>query len=360
MDPTMEEKDKSDKKLIELLPYLVVLCALGGVLNIVLLDKSESVGAALVAFCESYVVGFFLLGVYAFIYRREISVIRNKIPLIFFAIGPVIAAMVAYCIGLNIIPDIFSSEIFDHTDNAIRDVLSIAAKLYLIMLLTVMVVFGVVSVVSSCFRQYSAQIFRYISRLKNDGTDDRKGRFTLGFYEIPDIIEIKSVEMEPSDNEDFSMDEFISMSLSVFALCIVICSYLFLNPVFMREMTFYEVLMIGILISFFVPVLVIPWYITKETGAKIKSDSRDLYLWKGMRKRLYQSFFGFTMVLLLMILSLYLGTDFMRITYTYVGYVAFLAFMSMFYAYVFFNHFNNHLRNDIVRKFRKSDGTGKE
>ena len=359
MDPSLEEKDKSDKRLIDALPYLVTLCAIGGALNIILLDKSESVGSALVAFCEAYVLGFFFLGVYAFIYRESGS-IRNKIPVIFFAIGPVLAAIVSYWIGLYVVPDIFSSEIFDYTDNAVQDVLTTAAKLYLIMLLTVMVVFGVVSVVSSCFRQYSAQVFNFISRLKNDGTDTGRGRFALKFYEIPDIITIKSVEMEPTENENFSMEEFISMSISVFALCIVICSYLFLNPVFMREMTFYEVLMIGILISFFVPVLVVPWYITKETGAKIKNDSRDLYLWKGMKKRLYQSFFGFTMVLLLMILSLYLGTDLMRITYTYIGYVAFLAFMSMFYAYVFFNNFNNHLKKDIVRKFRQSNRTGKE
>jgi len=343
--------DRNDKRLIRILPYLVMICAVGGVINI-LLSSADSVGGAAVAFCEVFVLGFFFLGLFEFTHKDTPSV-KSRFPIFFFAIGPFLVAMIIYALGIAVIPDVFESELFQRTDSVLEDVAVMAARLYAVMILAVLVVFGVVSVVASYFRQYSANIYHFISRLKNDGTDGRKGNFALKFYDIPNVIDITGVEMEPVENERFSMGEFVSMALSIFLLGLVICSNFFLNPVLMQEMSFYEVLMIGVLISFFIPVLVVPWYITKETGAKVKSNSRDFYLWRGMKKRLYQSFFGLTMVLLLVILTFYLGSDILRLTYTYIGYIAFLAFMSVFYAYVFFNSFSINLRKDIVKKFEE-------
>jgi len=341
--------DKNDKRLIKILPYLVMICAIAGVINI-LWSGADSIGSAAVAFCEAFVLGFFFLGLFEFTHKDHPSV-KSKFPIFFFAIGPFLVTLIVYALGIAVMPDIFESDLFQRTDNVLEDILIISAGLYLVMILAIMVVFGVVSVVASYFRQYSAKIYHFISKLNNDGTDERKGNFALKFYDIPNVIDIKGVEMEPVDNERFSMGEFVSMALSIFLLGLVICSNFFLNPVLMQEMSFYEVLMIGVLISFFIPVLVVPWYITKETGAKVKSNSRDYYLWKGMKKRLFQSFFGLTMVLLLVLLTFYLDSDFLRLTYTYIGYIAFLAFISVFYAYVFFNTFSINLRKDIVKKF---------
>jgi len=351
MDEDRSNVDKNDKRLIRILPYLVMICAVAGIINI-LWSGADTVGGVAVAFCEAFVLGFFFLGLFEFTHKGHPSV-KSRFPIFFFAIGPLVVALMIYALGIMVIPDIFESDLFQRTDDKINDILVMAARLYAVMILAIMVVFGVVSVVASYFRQYSANIYHFISRLKNDGTDGRKGNFALKFYDIPNVIDIKDVEMEPVENDRFSMGEFISMALSIFLLGLVICSNFFLNPVLMREMSFYEVLMIGVLISFFIPVLVVPWYITKETGAKVKSNSRDFYLWRGMRKRLYQSFFGLTMVLLLVILTFYLGSDVSRLLYTYIGYIAFLAFMSVFYAYVFFNSFSVNLRKDIVKKFEE-------
>jgi len=341
--------DNNDKRLIKVLPYLVTICVAAGIINVVW-SGADTFGGVMVAFCELFVVGFFFLGAFQFVHKENPAV-RSKFPIFFFAIGPFVVSLMVYALGLTVIPDIFESNLFDRTNDKLHDIADMMVKLYAVMLLTIMVVFGVISVVASYFRQYSARIFHFIGSLKNDGTDGKRGNFALKFYNIPDVIDISGVEMEPVDNERFSMGEFISMALSIFLLGLVICSNFFLNPVLMNEMSFYEVLMIGIIISFFIPVLVVPWYITKEAGAKVKSSSRDYYLWKGMKKRLYQSFFGLTMVLLLVLLTLYLGSDIIRLTYTYIGYIAFLGFMSVFYSYVFFNSFSINLRKDIIKKF---------
>lgn len=353
-DQRYEEETKNDRIIIKMLPYLVVICFMAGILNIVFRMSDKTVGSVLVRFCEAFVVGFMLLGLYSY-FKAGKPIVKNKIPLFLFAIGPVAVAAVSFILGELAMPDIFESELFQRSDDLGKDILVSAGKIYLVMFMAISVVYGVESVVSSYFRQYVSRVYRYIEKLKNDGTDGRKGNFTLKLYDVPEIIDIQSVEMDPIEREKrFPMEDFISMSFSIFALGLIICSYIFLNPVFMQTMTIYETMMIGILISFFIPVLIMPWYITRETGTKVKSQARDLYLWKGMKKRMYQSFFAFTMVLFLILITLYLGSDMMRITYTYIGYAAFLMFMSIIYSFTFFNRYNTELKDGIIRKFEES------
>lgn len=352
-DIRMQREAISDGRIVKILPYLVVACLLAGVLNVVYDAPYDSIGSVFVGFSEAFVVGFVLLGIYAFFFAGERRV-DKKVPIFLYAVGPIAVAMTSYILGLTIIPEAFDSTLFTNTGDPFNDVLLISLKLYLIMFVVLFAGYGVLSVVSSYFRQYIGRVYKYIGRLKNDGTDDRKGKAVLKLYGVPDIIDIHDVEMEPIHREnDFPMSDFISMALSIFALGVVICSYIFLNPVFIGIMTIYETIMIGILISFFIPVLIVPWFITKETGTKIKSQARDLYLWKGMKNRLYQSFFTITVILLLVILSLYMGSDFNRIIYTYVGYIAFMAFMSIIYSFTYFNRYNIELKEGILKRFNE-------
>lgn len=347
--------EAKDAIVIKVLPYLVVACLLTGVINVIFRGTEGTLGMILVRLCEPFVVGFMLLGVYAVI-KRAAPVTTSKIPILCMIVGPVVVAACAFMIGEYLIPGIFGSALFERTDNIIVDILLCSGKLYLILIMVMLVVHGVEAVVSSHFKTYISRVYRYMETLKNDGTDGRKGELTLKMYDVPEIIDIERVEMEPIERKGFPLDDCISMAVSIFALGLIICSYIFLNPVFMQNMTIYETMMIGIIISFFIPVLIMPWYITKETGTKIKSQApRDLYLWKGLRKRMYQSFFAFTMILFLIILTLYLVKDLSRVTYTYLGYVTFLMFTSIIYAYMFFNYYNVELKEGIIKRFEESD-----
>lgn len=352
MEGRLTEETRRDLRIIRVLPYLVLSCISAGLLNIAFRVQDKTFGSVLLGMCEPFVGGFMLLGVYSLVHAAK-GTVRSPVPSIIFAVGPIIVAAFSFFLGLTVIPDVFGSDLFRRTDDLFADILLCSGKLYVIMVLSIFVVYGVVSVVSSYFRQYIHRVYRFVGRLRNDGTDERRGRFTLRLFDVPEIIDIRGVELEHADRgRAFPMEDFVSMTVSIFTLGLTVCSYIFLNPMFMKEMTIYETMMIGIIISFFVPVLVMPWYIIRETGAKVKSQARDLYLWKGMRKRLYQSFSAFMLILFLILLTLYLGADVLRVTYTYIGYTAFMVFLSMTYSYVFFNNYNIGVKETILRKFR--------
>ena len=343
----------SDRLIIRIFPYLIIACLIAGVV-LVSLVYSNTVGEIIMGFCIAFVFGFFFLGILA-VYQRGRSVVRSRVPLIFFGLGPLIVAVVGYYIGIYLAHmDTFESLIFRNTGNTFNDIVFISAQIYAIAAGSIVAAYGVISVVSSYFRQYIARVYKYIGRLKNDGTDSKKGNFTLRFFDVPAVIDIERVELEPIERTlPFPKDAFISMTISIFLLDMIICSYFFLNPILMAEISIYEMMTIGMLISFFIPVLIMPWYITKENGAKVIGASRPYYLWKGLKKRMYQSFFTFALIFLLLLLTLYLGNDIIRITYTYIGYVAFSAALSVIFSYVFFSNYNEYIKKGIVKKFEE-------
>jgi len=349
----VSKDDLNDRTIIRIFPFLVVACILGGVVLSASV-YSSTIGEILIGFCIAFVFGFFFLGILAMFLKRK-GVVRSRAPLVFFGIGPLIVALTGYLIGIYLSGmDTFESLIFRNTGDVAMDLLWISAQIYVIMAGSVVAAYGVICVVSSYFRQYIASVYKYMERLKNDGTDDRGGRMTLRVFDVPDVIDIDRVELEPIyRNPPFPRDAFISMAVSIFLLDLVICSYFFLNPILLDEMNIYETIIVGMLISFFIPVLIMPWYITKENGAKIIGPARPFYLWKGLKKRMYQSFFAFVMIFVLVLLMLHFGNDLLRITYTYIGYVAFAAALAVIYSYIFFNNYNEHIKEGIIKKFNE-------
>lgn len=349
----ISEEDSADRTIIKIFPFFIVACLVCGVI-LSLFVYSHTIGSAMEGFCIAFVFGFFFLGILA-VFLREKGVVRSRIPLLFFGIGPLIVAFVGYHIGIYLSgTDTFDSLIFRNTGDAANDLLDISVQIYAITAGSIIAAYGVICVVSSYFRQYIARVYKYLGRLKNDGTDDGGGRFTLRVFDVPEVIFIDRVELEPIYRaRPFPKDAFISMAVSIFLLDIMICSYFFLNPIMMDEMTIYETMIIGMLISFFIPVLIMPWYITKENGARIIGPARPFYLWKGLKKRMYQSFFAFVMIFVLILIMLHSGNDVIRVTYTYIGYIAFAAALSVIYSYVFFNNYNEHIKEGIIKKFNE-------
>jgi hypothetical protein len=137
-------------------------------------------------------------------------------------------------------------------------------------------------------------------------------------------------------------------------LGLAVSSYIFLNPIFEMTMTLEEAIIVTSLITFFIPVLVVPWLITRDIGAKVKSQARDYYLWKGMKSRLYAGAFAFMMFFSLFAISMYFGYDIVRATYTYVGYVAITVYLSLIYAFIYTNYYHKGFREGIIKNFNEA------
>lgn len=353
---TISKQDRMDYFIIKHFPKFFAL----DIVIIILLavfTNSTTLTQFVYAICLGFVVGFCILGAICF-FLMDRGVTNYKVNALVFITAPLIIGYMLFIAGEGFYPNIFLIKFFDIFGGGVT-LTSIIVATYSLFIAIYLVSIGIISVIAGYFRSYLYRIFRYIESSKE--MDSKKKRFTYEFFRIPDIIDVEGVDLEPQmDDEKFNRELFFNVFMSLFALGLVICSYIFLNPFFLTEMPLDEMLVIAVMLSFFLSTLVIPWSIMKSVGAYVKSQARPYYLWKGMKSRLYQGFFAITFIMMILMLSAYLGMDFSRIIVTYIGYVLFMGLISALTSYIYVNHFYTGFKNGIVtsyyeRKYRSND-----
>ena len=345
--------DKLDKLIVKVFPPFIVACAILIVILVLYLGNYTFPGVVF-GICLGFTIGFVVLGIVCVVLSdRGVITWKYFIPAL--VLIPVLVAFVLYLAGPDIGFNEFIMKYFDMFDDVFgRDMafLSLLIGVYSITLMALFVAHGVVSVVVGYFRSYLYKILRALEA----PSEKRKNHIPEWLFQIPNIIDVKSVELEPNtDDEKFNVELFLNTFFSLFILGIVICSYIFINPLFLRILPFSEMLLIGMLLSLFMSPLVIPWSIVKSIGAKITSDApRDFYLWKGMRGRLYQGFFTITFFMMLLTMSVYFGMDLSRVAATYLGYIAFMGTLSLVTSFVYVNSYYKGFKNGIIKSYLQS------
>jgi len=343
---------KRDRNIIKAVPCISLISALSGIILVLIISASGSqeLGLIMTVLFSPFVVGYAALGVYSFIYREK-GLLKRRITAFILLVIPFIASLLLVAITSYAVPDIVDSLI-RHMPSRISKTAAIFLSVYALTAIMMFTSHGVISTVVAYFRVYTARIYLSMENLKNDGTDSRRNKISRWVYDIPNIIDVDRVELDPvPDDEEFPLKLFSSLAFSIFALGLSISSYVFLNPIFQSTFTLEEAVLITIILTFFVPVLVIPWFITRDTGAKIKSRARDYYLWNGMKKRLYQGLFTVVIFLSFFMISMYIGFDLVRTLYTYAGYIILTAFLSMLYAFIYANYYYRGFKKGIVDSF---------
>ena len=133
---------------------------------------------------------------------------------------------------------------------------------------------------------------------------------------------------------------------------VVICSFIFLSPYFVSEMPIEVMLMTSVLLSLFISALIVPWHIVRCIGVKAKSDApRDVYLWKGMRRRLTTSAVVLMFFFLLFLMLAYLKMDLTKVLIIYVSYLIFISVISTLYSFMYVNNFYHRFKKGMIDSF---------
>jgi len=345
--------DKLDKLIVKVFPPFIFASAILVLVLVIYLGNYTFPGVVF-GICLGFTIGFTVLGVACVVLSdKGVIIWKYFIPALIFI--PLLVAYILYLAGPDIGFNAFIMKYFDIFDDLFgrnMDFLSLLIGVYSITLMAFFVAHGVVSVIVGYFRSYLYRVLRALEA----PPEKRKNHIPEWLFQIPSIIDVKSVELEPDiDDERFNVELFLNTFFSLFILGIVICSYIFINPLFLRLLPFSEMLLIGMLLSLFISPLVIPWSIVKSIGAKVTSDApRDFYLWKGMRGRLYQGFFTITFFMMLLTMSVYFGMDISRVAATYLGYIAFMGMMSLVTSFVYVNTYYKGFKNGIIKSYLRS------
>ncbi len=342
-----------DQRLTGIFPYFIGICLAIWICGYVYIGDF-TFSKLIETLCLVFVVCFAILGVPCLLVMDR-GVFSNW----------VILALVVAMTGLMWVSGIFLGKIY-YTET-IQDIMSSQWVLdnYWQFILefggTLCIMFftsiGVLSIISAYMRLYIAKVFLLMQRRAGTG---RRGKAEF-FFMVPDIIDIKEVVLEPEkDPHMFHFSTASSVSAYLFMLGLLVSSYLFMNPLLISELGWKTMLTVTLMLSMFLPALVLPWQIVRSVGAKVRSNApRDYYLWTGARKRLFSTFATLGVFMMMFVLSVYLGNSITGIAMSYISFLVPLFATSVMYGAFYANNFDTSVVETICQKFDEGKEAGK-
>ncbi|MBE6520717.1 MAG: hypothetical protein E7Z68_06345 [Thermoplasmata archaeon] len=342
VNPRSEERDR---KIVKAFPWFLAACIALSVIATVL-RNDYNLWSILDTICIAFVTQFALLGIWTV----------NKLdsgPFPFWLLGAfmMFSAMVMwfYVTGAGAMILLKgASSLNPFLPGDVDD-----ATLFIDLLMTTFVflfsTIGVLATTSAMIRKY---LPRAILSIEEEALDGRRGA-AANFFMVPDVLDVERVEMDPKpDGHVFDLDSMVQLSIYVFLLGIMICSTLFLNPIVLDLVPKYNVVRIMMLLSVFLPALVIPWQAMKSTGARVISSApRAYYLWTGAKKRLFTGYAMLGVFFLTFVISVYYGNTIETILGYYMQFMMPLATVSVVSGLLYANSFARNLRDSICHRF---------
>ncbi|MBR2255664.1 MAG: hypothetical protein IJ856_07670, partial [Candidatus Methanomethylophilaceae archaeon] len=220
--------------------------------------------------------------------------------------------------------------------------------------LTTIVVFtlssvGILSVICAYLKKYIVVTLVSLQKHSLNGTRGKSEKFFM----VPDVLDVRDVKVEP-ERSGFKVDisVYIRFTLYMIAFGMVLCSYLFVNPYFLEQISWSTMLSIMLMLSIFMPSLLIPWILLRQLGARVVTDApRDYFLWVGAKDKLFKTFMILGAIMMLLFLSLYYGNDPFHIFTEYLTYIVPLSTLAVIFALLYTNNFSVPLVSAIKEEF---------
>ena len=353
----LSNQDTIDSFILRFFPYFVVIvAALGIVLFTISWGSHSNLGHFLYSLAVAYTAGFIVLGLPVIILSND-AVIKNRFVLpVMFLLATLLGLIFWYVFGPAV--DGLNRFIsgfywFVNKSGLEYSLVTTLVGIYVLLFVSLLASYGVISVVVAYFRKYYARILHSLER-NDDSKLCRSARKTFG---IPEVIDVSEVTLEtPEYTEHFPHSLFIRIFAYELVIGLVIASYIFLNPVFLQSVQYGEMMVLMMLLSLFVSVFVVPVSILHSLGATAHSKgNRPFPIWEGMKNRMFHPAFYVALFFTLLWISIYTQMDSYRILSHYMGYLLFMAFLSALVAFIYLNSFYIPLKRGIVENFNESE-----
>ena len=180
----------------------------------------------------------------------------------------------------------------------------------------------------------------------------KKGLMALGLrfaFNIPHQLDTGTLKISPENKRiGFPWSEFVqafswNMIFGVFIILLIT-----LNP-FLKELpAFQDVFGLSAIVSFFIPFMVISWYIFKRLDARIKGPVRDFRLFNGLKSRVAGSILAVSTLIIFIRMAIqtmdfkYLVWEFFKLFLDYSAVVLITTF-------VYFNYFEEEVAGKMAQ-----------
>ena len=125
-----------------------------------------------------------------------------------------------------------------------------------------------------------------------------------------------------------------------------------LNPFLRESFSVQQLFSVTSMISFFIPWLVLPWFIFRRLGAGIPGPKRKFMLYDGLRSRLLGTLVAVgTMITIIRLALRDIAVS--TILSSFFSYYASFLLLAAIFAFVYFNYFEDGLAEDVARRYER-------
>ena len=343
---------KRDRVATRMLPYLVVACVIATVALTVARGDFEF-WKFINQLCVVFALAFAAVGTWASFYMD-----RGPFPLWLMAGMTVVALVVAWVFITGSYAVLFLKGLDSYKSmepGTYTEALRIADLLFTLFVM-VMAPIGILTTVSAMLRKYIPGVLMSVEKGGKNGKNP-----AAKFFKVPDIIDVERVELAPEEDEHaVDLPALAWMTGYTFGLGTLVCSMLFLNPVVLETVPEYLIIRVMIVLSLFLPAMVVPWLCIKSIGARVVSGApRPYYLWVGARQQLFTGFATLSLFFFSFLISVYYGNEVQTIARYYIEYLIPLGAISLVMGMFYSNCFSRSLRDAICREFASLRGGGR-
>ncbi|MBQ8180304.1 MAG: hypothetical protein IJ026_07740 [Candidatus Methanomethylophilaceae archaeon] len=338
--------ESQDRMILRMFPYFLMGCILCWIMVMFYVEE-VTVSSMIVNLCLVFVIAFSLLGLVLFPIMP-----RGPFPKVYMVLSAIVLSAVLWFFGTMMDFLVYANVVSATLDffgvtvpETVFKALTFSLTLVVIMLTPV----GVLTVTMAYLRVYLVQVFRTMNQHAAEGV---RGK-AESFFGIPDIIDVEAIHLEPrTTHHGFDLRAAVSLFFYMMVLGVLVSSYLFLNPYFLGAMGWKVMLSTMLMLSMFVPVLIIPWMIVRDLGAKASSSApRDYDLFNGAKTKLFYTFAGLGVFMMMFLLSMYFGFEIGYILRNYTLYLVPLTVSTVFYSFLYTNNYLHTLKMGIVERF---------
>ena len=346
---SLSYSEHRDAKIAKYFPLFVVGCVAIWIILVVMM-QSYTLQGIIKILCFTFIVGFTIIGVPLFAFMNA-----GLFPKWVLAIHSMLLSSLVVLFGHftahEYINQVFGGVFEDMGIDLSGWVLTVVVWA----VLTAIILFsttGVIYVVVVYLKKFFPGVFLKLYIHSKQGV--RAG--AEKFFAIPDIIDVKDVIIDPIiDRRRFNTRVALKLGFYTILAGVLASSYLFLNPVFLETMSTADMVGIMIMLSIFIPTLIVPWQIVADLNARVVSDApRDYYLWNGAKKTLMGFFLALGVFLTMFLIALSYGYSMESMLVNYGYLLVPLICVSQMYSLIYANNYVEDLKEYIAEAFQRA------
>lgn len=340
----------------------IALFLFAGLIVLIVAVASHNLLAAGIVLASLLSFAFFLVGLVAWIRLGDHGTIPNKrmfqFLLLTSAFGALLYAILGYYVnGGNVFIGMpgAGGDLNPYQDPAAAVVIFIALSFALwgVQLAVVCEGFGIIWFAGLVIRRFMPGVLKGVRLATYTKKDNAQTRLMLWLMDIPDMLDLSKLKVEAEKPKaNFPWDRFYHAVFWEIFLGTIMAIYVSLNPILLESLDIVQAFSVLSSLSMVIPIIIIPWFALLALTARIPGVTKEFELFRGIRSRFLQTFVALGTILVFIRLALE-EHDVGVVISSFASYYILLGLFSVYFAFVYFNFFENDLARETERRYQR-------